>query len=180
MNTSTVRRVIVLGIVFTLFGIPLAAQRPEPVLGTWVMNVAKSTFSPGPAPKRESRTYVMAEQETKMTFKAVAEPRTYRLVRQEIKVTSEGVDGDGKPTTAEWTVSYDGHDRPVTGDPDADALSLRRIDAFTTQFTQKKAGSVVITGTQAISKDGAVMTITTKGMNAKSQTIHNVALFEKQ
>jgi hypothetical protein len=180
MNTCTLRRVLVLGIAFTQFGVHLTAQRAEPVLGTWVLNVAKSTFSPGPAPKSESRTYVMADQETKMTFKGVGEPRTYRLVQQEIKVTSKGVDSDGKPTTAEWTVAYDGKDRPMTGDPDADSLSLRRIDAFTTAFTQKKDDRVVITGTLAISNDAAVMTITTKGMNAKGQPIHNVLVFEKQ
>ena len=179
MNT-TLRRVVVLGIAFTLFGIHPAAQRAEPVLGTWVLNVAKSTFSPGPAPKSESHTYVMADQETKVTFKGVSEPRTYRLVRQEIKVTSERVDADGKPTTAEWTVAYDGQDRPITGDPDADTLSLKRIDAFTTAFSQKKDDKVVITGTRAISKDGTVMTITTKGINARGQPIHNVLVFEKR
>ena len=74
MNTCTLRRVLVLGIVFTQFGAHLAAQRAEPVLGTWVLNVAKSTFSPGPPPKSESRTYVIADQETKVTFKGVNEP----------------------------------------------------------------------------------------------------------
>jgi hypothetical protein len=180
MNTCTLRRVTILGLTLTLGGIHLAAQRAEPVLGTWALNVAKSTFSPGPAPKSETRTYVMAGQDTKITFKGVSEPRTYRLVRQEIKVTSEGVDSDGKPTMAEWTVSYDGKDYPITGDPDADTVSLRRIDAFTTVFSHKKSDRVVITGTQAISKDGTVMTITTKGVNAKGQTMNNVAVFEKQ
>ncbi len=68
----------------------------------------------------------------------------------------------------------------MTGDPDADMLSLKRIDAFTTEFTQKRAGKVVITGTRAISKDGTVMTITTKGINAKGLTTSNVSVFEKQ
>jgi hypothetical protein len=95
-------------------------------------------------------------------------------------VTSEGVDGDGKPTSSEWTIVYDGKDRPVTGDPDADMLSFKRIDAFTTAFTQKRAGRVVITGTRAISKDGKVMTIATKGINARGQAIDNVLVFERQ
>ena len=38
----------------------------------------------------------------------------------------------------------------------------------------------MITGTQAISKDGTVMTITTRGINAKGQTINNVLVFDKQ
>jgi hypothetical protein len=59
-------------------------------------------------------------------------------------------------------------------------VSLKRLDAFTAEFSQKNAGKVVITGTQAISKDGTVMTITTKGINAKGQTINDVLVFEKQ
>jgi hypothetical protein len=47
------------------------------------------------------------------------------------------VDSAGAPTTAEWTVNYDGKDRPQTGNPDADTLSLKRIDAFTTEWTQR-------------------------------------------
>ena len=136
------------------------AQSADPVVGTWVLNVAKSKFSPGPALKSESRTYTM--------------------VGQEIKATSKGVGGDGKPTTGEWTIVYDGKDRPQTGNPDADTLSLKRVDAFTTEFTQKKAGKVVITGTRTISRDGKVMTITTKGTNAKGQAINEVEIFEKR
>lgn len=171
---------MVLGITIALFGIHLAAQAADPVIGTWALNVTKSTFSPGPAKRSESRTYVMEHQETTATFKGVSEPSRYVIVREEIKATSESVDGDGQPTTAGWTVVYDGRDRPITGDPDADMLSLRRIDAFTTEFTQKKAGRIVTTGTVAISPDGRVMTVTTKGINAKGQIINDVSVFEKQ
>jgi hypothetical protein len=136
------------------------AQGPDPIVGTWELNVAKSKYSPGPAPKSESRTYVMAGQD--------------------IKATSKGVDGTGKPTVGEWTVNYDGKERPQSGNPDADSLSLKRIDAFTTEFTQKRGGKVVITGTRTISKDGKVMTITTKGTNAQGQTINDTAVFEKR
>ena len=160
MQTLTLRRATVLGIIVALFGFHSAAQGADPIVGTWALNVAKSKYSPGPAPKSESRTYTM--------------------VGQEIKATSKGVDGDGKPTTGEWTIVYDGKERPTTGDPNADTLSLKRIDVFTTEFTSKKAGKVVITGTRTISRDGKTMTITTKGTNAKGQTINDVEVFEKR
>ena len=160
MYTFTARSAAALGIVVALFGIHALAQGSDPIVGTWELNVAKSKYSPGPAPKSESRTYVMAGQD--------------------IKATSKGVDGTGKPTAGEWTINYDGKDRPQSGNPDADALSLKRIDAFTIEFTQKRGGKVVITGTRTISKDGKVMTITTKGTNAQGQTINDVAVFEKR
>jgi hypothetical protein len=160
MPTRTLRCATVLGIFVALFGIRLAAQETDPIVGTWVLNVAKSKFSPGPAPKSESRTYVVASQE--------------------IKATSTGVDADGKPTAGGWTIVNDGKDVPMTGNPDADVLSLKRVDAFSTEFSLKKAGKVVITGTRTISRDGKLMTITNNGNNAKGQTINDVLVFEKR
>lgn len=157
----TFLRAAVLGMVLlALSGVKLASQGTDPIVGTWELNVVKSKYSPGPAPKSETRTYVAAGQD--------------------IKATSKGVGADGKPTVGQWTVNYDGKDRPQSGSPDADALSLKRIDAFTAEFTQKKAGKVVMTGTRTISRDGKVMTISNKGTNAKGQTINDVEVFDKR
>ena len=138
----------------------LAAQGADPIIGTWELNVAKSKYTPGPAPKSETRTYIVAGPD--------------------IEASSKGVDGTGKPTAASWTVNYDGKDHPETGNPNADTLSLKRVNAFSAEFTQKRAGKVVITGTRTISPDGKVMTITSKGTNARGQTINDVEVFEKR
>jgi hypothetical protein len=99
---------------------------------------------------------------------------------QDIKATSTGVDATGKPTSASWTINYDGKDRPQTGNPNADTLSLKRVNAFTAKFTQKRAGKVVITGTRTISRNGKVMTITTKGTTAGGKTINDVEVFDRR
>ena len=39
---------------------------------------------------------------------------------------------------------------------------------------------MVSTGSRVISKDGKVMTITTKGINAKDQSFNNVEVFDKR
>ena len=157
MRTLTVT----LGVLaLALVGIEVAAQGTDPLVGTWELNVAKSKFSPGPAPKSETRTYMVAGQD--------------------MLASAKGVDSNGKAVTGEWTVNYDGKDRPQTGNPEADMLSLKRIDAYTAEFTQKKAGQVVMTGTRSISRDGKVMTITTKGTNAKGQPVNEVEVFEKR
>ena len=147
-------------IVIAAAAVELAAQGADPLVGTWELNVAKSKDTPGPAPKSETRTYVVAGQD--------------------IKASSKGVDGSGKPTAASWTINYDGKDRPLTGNPDADMLSLKRVNAITAEFTQKRAGKVVITGTRTISSDGKVMTITSKGTNALGQNIDDVEVFDKR
>jgi hypothetical protein len=147
-------------IVIAAAAVELAAQGTDPLVGTWELNVAKSKYTPGPAPKSETRTYVVAGQD--------------------IKASSKGVDGSGKPTAGSWTVNYDGKDRPETGYPNADTLSLKRVNDFSSEFTQKRAGKVVITGTRTISPDGKVMTITYKGTDASGQSINNVEVFEKR
>jgi hypothetical protein len=158
---QTFLRGVALGIVVLGFSeVPLPAQETDPLVGTWELNVAKSKFGPGRAPKNETRTYVVSGQD--------------------IKATTKGADSAGKPTAAEFTVNYDGKDRPITGNPDADMLSLKRVDAFTTEFTQKRAGKVAMTGTRIISRDGKTMTITTKGTDATGRTINDVAVFEKR
>ena len=88
MRTRTLHCATVLGIVVALFGTHSAAQGTDPVIGTWVLNVAKSTFSPGPAPQSESRTYVAAGKD--------------------IKVTSSGVGADGNPRLADGRSSLTG------------------------------------------------------------------------
>jgi hypothetical protein len=158
----TLLRTVTLGTVLALIlpVVCLAGQGPDPVVGTWELNLTKSKFSPGPGPRSETRTYV--------------------AVGKDIKATAKGVDAKGKPLLEQWTVNYDGKERPETGSPDAETLALKRIDAFTTEFTEKKGGKVVITGTRVIAKDGKVMTITAKGTNAKGQTISNVMVFDKR
>ena len=154
--------VVILG-AFVALLIPaghLLGQAADPVVGTWHLDVAKSKFSPGPASKSETRTYVASGSD--------------------IKASSKTIDAAGKATMAQWTVNYDGKDRPETGIDGVDSLSLKRVDAFTTTFTEKKAGKVVITGTRAISKDGKVMTISSKGTDAQGKPMNNVLVFTKQ
>ena len=147
-------------IVIAAAAVELAAQGADPLVGKWQLNVAKSKYTPGPAPKSETRTYVVAGQD--------------------IKASLKGVDGTGKPTAGSWTVNYDGKDRPQTGNPNADTLSLKRVNASSAEFTQKRAAKVVITGTRTISPDGKVMTITSKGTDARGQTINDEEVFEKR
>lgn len=138
----------------------LHAQATDPALGTWKLNVAKSKYEPGPAPK---------------SLTVTIEPSG-----QGVKVTAKGVDAQGKPIETSYTANYDGKDYPVAGQPDWDAIALKRIDATTVEMSRKKAGKVVQTATRVVSKDGKVYTTTAKGTNARGETINNVSVFEKQ
>ena len=92
----------------------------------------------------------------------------------------EGVGADGKPTATEYTANYDGKDNPLKGSPVADTVSLRRIDALTTERTDKKAGKVVQTLKRVIAKDGKSFTVAVKGVSPKGDPVNNMLVFEKQ
>ena len=146
--------------VILLMGFALSAQAADPMVGTWKLNVAKSTYSPGPAPKS-------------LTAKIEA-------AGEGEKVTADGVRGDDTLIQVEYTAQYDGKDYPITGSPIADTVSLKRLDANTTERTDKKGGKVVQTLTRKLSSDGKTATVTYKGTDAKGRPINNVAVLEKQ
>lgn len=164
---KTLRVLRACGVVaLVIAGLTVVSQRVsaqnDAVIGTWKLNVVKSKYDPGPAPK--SSTLII------------------EAMGQGIKVTAKGLDADGKVTGTEYTANYDGKDYPVTllGSQDYDTVSLKRIDAFGADGTRKKAGKVVQTYTRVVSQDGKVLTITTKGTNAKGQKVSNVAVYDKQ
>jgi hypothetical protein len=130
-------------------------------LGTWKLNVAKSTYDPGPAPKSSMRTYAPFGGDG-VTF------------------TSDTVNADGSRTKTSFSLHYDGKDYPEADSANRyDTISSKRIDAYTTEITQKKAGKVVQTGRIVVSKDGKMLTSTLKGTNAKGPYT-NVQVFDRQ
>ena len=152
--------VVVLGVVLGAGIERLSAQTSDPRIGTWKLNVAKSKYSPGPSPQSQ-------------TLKI--EPSG-----QGEKVTSDVVNADGTRTTTEYTANFDGKDYPLTGSQIADTVSLKRIDARTTERTDKKGGTVAQTIRRVVSADGKMMNVTVKGKNAQGQEMSNVVVFEKQ
>jgi hypothetical protein len=139
---------------------PSAIAQSDPFVGTWVLNVAKSKYTPGPPPRSQTTTYAAAG-------------RGY-------KVITKGIAADGSATLIEFTVNDDGKDVRVTGSPDYETTSLKRVDSHRMEFTRKKGGKVVQTARATVSEDGKTRTITTTGTNAKGQKINNVAVFENQ
>ena len=154
---------VVAALCFVVAPISGSAQRPDLrrlVIGRWELNVAKSSFRPGPPPKSLTRVYEASGEN--------------------VKYTDSLVDADGTADVSAWTGSYDGKDSPIAGSPDVDAQAIKASDPFRSTFTLKKAGKVVGTGTRVVSRDGKVMTIRVKLTNAKGQTFTNVRVFEKR
>src|SRR5882672_7168173 len=92
-NMKARATVLILALCFVGVAVCFAA---DAFMGTWKLNEAKSKIAAG-SPKNTTVIYEAAGDS--------------------VQVTTDGTDGDGKPSHSEWTGKYDGKDYPVTGDP---------------------------------------------------------------
>ena len=139
---------------------PLRGQAQEPWFGTWKLNLAKSKYSPGPAPKSTT---------TKL------EPW-----QGGFKNTTDAVTATGEARHVEYSGKFDGKDNTVSGNPDVDTNTYRRIDDHTYEVVAKKSGKATLTSRIVISPDGKTRTVTQTGKNAQGQTVNNTAVYDRQ
>ena len=132
----------------------------DTTVGTWKLNLGKSTFSPGPAPKSQTRSYVESAQGMTVTVKTTA--------------------ADGKESTTVLTYKEDGKPYPESGSPDLDMVSITRVDALTVHSTQTKAGATVGTAVRTVSKDGKTLTFAQKGTHANGGKYDDVSVYDRQ
>ena len=133
-------------------------EEPVILLGTWRLNLARSKYSPGPPIREETRVY------TRMP--------------DGIQGVVTRTHADGRVERFEYNANF-GREQMVTGNPDYDAVTLRKIDEFTSASTLTHAGSVYGVGRRVISPDGKTMTLTFDRVNA-DKPVHNIAVYEKQ
>jgi hypothetical protein len=154
------RRASLFTAVAIVFAMAFEGTTAAQAVGTWKLNLAKSKYQPGQAPK--SATLV------------------YEAAGPGIKVTVDQVPADGPAIHYDYTANYDGKDGAVVGSPYGDTAARTRVNATTTKLVYKQGGKILSTMTFVVSADGKTLTITTTGKNAKGQNIDGVAVYEKQ
>ena len=135
-----------------------AADAPDPVIGTWKLNAAKSS---GPmVAKSDTRTYTASAEGVTMVWKRSG--------------------ADGKESTVQGTFKYDGKDYPITGTPDFDALSVKRVDANTIERTMDGEEVGKETATWTLSSDRKKLTVVAKGTDPTGVAYTTTQVYEKQ
>ena len=137
-----------------------AAESPDPVVGTWTLNLAKSKFSSGAAPQSQTRTYTQSADGTSLTV--------------------TGVSADGTALSQKSTFKYDGKDYSFSGSPGWDTIALKKVNNSTVNSTLKLGGKPVGTAVRSISDHGKTLTLTTNAKDAKGKKSHAVAVFDRQ
>jgi hypothetical protein len=137
------------------------AQVPAGWLGTWKLNVAKSTYDPGPAPYKRA-TYSIEPHEDGM------------------KVTYDMVHPRGGITHLEWKGKLDGRDYPLQGIDEVLTYAYRPAADGSFEVIVKFDGRVTAVSRVTLSADGRTMITTTTGRGARGQDVLTRTVYEKQ
>ena len=138
------------------------AAAPDPLIGTWNLDVFKSTFTTGDPPLRRS-----------ITFEVVPEG-----IKQTMLTTRQGFN-ISETVRVEYTAKIDGADYPIINSG-LSTVALKRLDAIAFERTGKINGKPSETATMKLSKDGKTMTITTKGTSPAAGDYSRTEIFTKQ
>jgi hypothetical protein len=157
----TLATMALLGLTVATVSPQLGFAQSNPWIGTWKLNLAKSTYSPGPPPKSQTAT-----------FEAVGQGV--------MRLTLEAINAQGNPTKQVQMDFDDGQPHPVMGVPAYDAQSDKVINDHTTWVIRTKAGKMVQTLISVVSADGKTWTVTTAGVDTNGQQINNVIVRDKQ
>ena len=140
----------------------VAAFGADNTLGTWKLDVAKSTYTPAPMPVKSLTV-------------------TREASDGGVKVTTTGERING-PINATYTAKYDGTEVKVTGSNlTYDTIAIKQVNANTlTDERKKTGGSYKVTSRTVVSNGGKTMTTTTKGTNPDGKESTSVLVFDKQ
>ena len=135
------------------------AADADPVIGVWKLNLSKSKYIPGPAPKSETRTYVQKGGE--------------------VFCTIDRLDASGKRVQPiEFSEKYDGQEYPVKGSAIGDALVLKRINNYLSEATLKHAGMVVATTRRIITDNGKTLMLIYQEIS-QEHPVDNVIVYDR-
>lgn len=161
LRKNLIRATATAAAMFVTFTAFTDEPRPSPLVGTWVLNVGKSKFEGALPPK--SYTIRLADAGAG-------------------KLHAEGrwVDGDGTETHVEFTAPLDGKVISVTGNPNADAVSLTAINANSIRESVLKGGREVDWGTYTVSADGKTLHAVEEGKDETGAKYYYVEVFERK
>jgi hypothetical protein len=139
---------------------------PQALIGTWVQNVAKSQYDPGPPLKSQLRL-----------FDYTADGKILCFYIQENQ--------QGRKTVGHWIVTLDGEEWPEyfrnSGSMVGALVGIKKVDDYNLDITVRRNGRLIQDGRWTLAKDGQTLTQVLRSLNADGKvTGTNTVLFEKQ
>ena len=140
---------------------------PEALIGTWVQNMEKSKYDPGP----NTRKSQVRQFDYSMDGMILCH---FIQIRQ-----------DGGKTIGHWIVTLDGRDWPEwnrnSGSMVTALVGIKKVDDYNLGITVRRAGRLIQDGMWTLSNDGKTLTQVLRSLGPDGKaTATNTAVFEKQ
>jgi hypothetical protein len=152
MQTRIIPCLVILAVALAL---PCSSEAQATLFGTWNLNLAKSTYNPGPAPYKSGTCRI---EPSEKGFRV-----TYNLIGLR-----------GGVTHIEWYGRLDGKDYALEGVDEVLTNAYTKVDDQNYQVVLKVDGQVAATARITVSLDlKTITTITTTGQNVSSVTVYD-------
>jgi hypothetical protein len=137
----------------------LGSAQTDPLVGTWSLDVAASTFSAGAGPKSQTRTW---------------------KVDGSVDVSS--VNAAGQTATYSYRIVPDGKPYPTTGavPNGSDSVTSTRVDARTIQSRFSRGGKPADTTTFSVSADGTRLTVAAQGVQTNGKALTDRLVYTRK
>jgi hypothetical protein len=150
---------IIVGIL--ALGLTLCAEPQLPLVGTWKLNLPKSTYDSGPPTYKKSTCRI-------------------EVLGDGLKVVYDMVGTRGGLTHLEWIGKLDGQDYPIQGIDDVLTNAYTRVDDRTYDIVVKADGARVASARISIAADGKTLSTVTTSRNAQGKSIRSTVVYERQ
>ena len=142
-------KIAMLGALSLLLPQAANAKGPDAKLwnGTWHLNTAKSKFT--------------------SEAKEQSETRTYSVSADKVTMKSSSKDMAGKTLNFSYSAGFDGKWYPMTGNPNADSISLTAVSDREIKASSHLHGKPSVESTATVSADGKHLTLTRKLVRMK-------------
>lgn len=131
----------------------------NPLVGTWRLNVEKSSFEPGPA-------------HAKQTIR-------FQQVENGLYVTTTIHNADGTTTDQHYTSYYDGKAYPMEGLNNTTHVAMKRINELADERIDTNNGVFVGHRLRTVAADRQSYYVHGSGVNTRGQFYVNKMLYEK-
>jgi hypothetical protein len=138
--------------------LPAFGQEVDPLIGTWKLNLEKSTAN-YPLPKNSPSFTVVKDGDHMVS-------------------TVEGVDDQGRVSRFVLPHIYDGMPHPVTANPNFDSVAFTRIGNTLNQVRFRQGKAIEIS--QVIIVPGKTFTSTAEGIATNGFSYHYVYVWDRQ
>jgi hypothetical protein len=139
-----------------------AIAAAHPAIGTWKLNLAKSTDESNDAlPKSETFVFTDSPEGVSLSTRIVGADGKLAVTK-------------GKP------VKWDGTAHPETGGPDHDHITVKPVGAQTIEWAMTKNGALVRSGTLTVSRDGKMMTVSGASVTADGGKTYFNNVFDRK